>query len=1097
MTICLIHISAAGYAQRISLDKKNASLQTVFKEIRKQSGYDFVYSTPQLNISKPVTIKITNASLKEALDLCFLDQPLSYSIEEKTIVVKRKPIKTASTIAAIPSMIISGSVTDTDGKALPGASVMILNEKRATLTNQDGYFRIPIPIGATIRFSMIGFKSVDTLAGEKTELRIKLKEQNMDLGELVVVGYGQVKKENMTTSVSSITASQITQMPTSNLSQVFAGRIPGILARTNSGTPGGEKAQLLVRTGDGSQSPLIVIDGVPRLDNNQFSLQQMDPNEVESISVLKDNAAGAVYGARAANGVIIITTKRGKIGKPQFSYTGNFNWSRPSKMVKNLDGYGFAIASNEYYLNSGLAAPYSEAVLDTIKNQLAPYKYGNTDWIGLLSGKPVPVISHNLNVNGGSEAIRYFITGSYTDQGGMYAGNSYKRYTLQNNLDIKLSNQFKAQVNFGYRGGNQNMRAPSVLNTAANASPLVPAYMPDGSFGTGPSGGANPLALISDQSGYQYIKDNYLTTNNRLTWEPNVIKGLSVYSNFYVEKSFTRGKTYTIPVPLYKLDPNSPTGLTQTGGAGKPSLTDNMRDANSYTIDLAMEYKKQVGQHSLQALALYSVSEISNNINTDTRLNLVAPGLDIINLGSTVGEATTGTRTQAARTGYVGRLTYDFDKRLFLEGSFRMDGSTAFAPGHRWGFFPGGSAGWIISKENFFQPLTKVINSLKLRASIGLTGDDGINGNTYYYTYRVVNTGLTNSGAGYMFGNTYSPTFLLSNSTLPNENITWAKNRQENIGIDAVLWNRRLGLTFDIYQKNRYDILATRDVNLPSTFGINGPIQNFAKLRDRGFELELSSENRIGTDWTLGLNANITYVQTVKIDYGTKDLPDYQRTEGRSTNTLVGYHALGIFQTAEEISNWPLDQDGLKNSTIKPGDIKFADLNGDGKLTADDQQWFNNYGFPPINLGFGFNLKYKGLTLTAFFNAALGGYIKYGTPLSWQFTYDNAWRPGNEGAKYPRLASSTNNSRTSDATMIKDDFLRLRDLRLGYELPKKWTDAMKLKQVRLYAQASNLFTWTSVLGGIDPETPNLGTGGTTGGFYPNQKNIGFGVNVNF
>ncbi|WEK18981.1 MAG: TonB-dependent receptor [Candidatus Pedobacter colombiensis] len=1091
----LLYVSAGGFAQRISLNKNKAALHEVIKDIRKQSGYDFVITTPQIKAAKAISIKVTNKPLTEVLDECFADQPFTYAIEDKIITIINRPVN--EVLKQEPLRVIKGLIKDSQGKPLPGASIVVLGTRRAAQANTEGNFTIVVTDKSIIRVSMIGFESIDVPVNDQKELTIILKESNMELGEFVVVGYGQIKKENLTTAVSTLNADQITQIPVSNLSQVLVGRVPGLLARSSSGNPGSDDSNLLIRTTNNVQRPLIVIDGIPRLNGNadQAGLRNIDPNEVESITVLKDNAAGAVYGARAANGVILITTKRGKLGKPQFGYTGNFTWSSPGKMIKTLDGYNYALMQNEYFTNSGLAAPYSAAVLDTIKRQLSPYKYANTDWLGLLTGKPELVQNHSLNVRGGTEAVKYFISGTYTDQQGMYPGNSYQRYTLQNNLDITLSKQFKSLLNFSYRGGKQNMRGGAVLNSALNMSPLVPVYMPNGSFAAPPNG-SNPLATISEKAGYQYNNENYITGNVKLIWEPTFLKGLSAYTNINVDKNFTRGKTYTVPVPQYRLDPTSLSGYFMATGAGKPSLTDNTRDANTYTFDLGVNYKEQVGLHGIEVLALYTQSEGSFNSNSDTRLNLVAPGLDILNLGSTVGEVTNGTRGLSARAGYVGRVNYDFDNRFFLESSFRFDGSTLFAPGNRWGFFPGASAGWMISRENFFSPLTNIVNSLKIRASVGLTGDDSIGANSYYYTYRVANTGSLGSN-GYIFGTTYSPSFYLGNSSLPNEQVTWAKNRQENIGIDATLLDKKLEFRFDIYQKNRYDILMSKDAVLPGTFGINAPIQNFAKLRDRGFDVELSSHHKLASEWDLSLNANLTYVRTTVIDFGTKSLPDYLRLEGRSTNSQIAYHAVGIFQNAAEIAAWPVDQDGLKNATIKPGDIKFADRNGDGKLTVDDQIWLDNMGFPPVNFGFGFNLKHKGIMLSTFFNGALGGYIRYATTSTWQYIYDNSWRPGNESAIYPRLASSTNNSRSSDATLIKDDFLRLRDVRLSYELPKKWIDALKVKQIRVYAQASNLFTWTSVQGGIDPETPSLGNAGANAGFYPTQKNVGFGVNVNF
>lgn len=1102
LTAFLLQVKAVTFAQKITFSGKNVALTEVFKVIRQQSGYDFVYTTQQIKLAKKVSVDFQSASLREILDKCFENQPLTYSISEKTVIVKPKSEETKTFPSFTnPFQIIRGTVIDKNGRPLSNVNIYLLGTSTVVVSNDLGQFSINANSGSKLRAVLTGYQQLDINITDQLSLNITLQELDMNLSDIVVVGYGQTKRENLTTSVTTISADQITQMPVTNLSQVFAGRLPGILSRSSSGVPGGDQASLLIRTTNGAEAPLLVIDGVPRFATNstsgQVGLSDIDPNEVESISILKDNAATAVYGARGANGVIIVTTKRGKNTKPAFSYAGNYTFSSPGKMITNLDSYGYAIAQNEYFVNSGLAAPYSSSVLDIIKNQSNPYVYANTDWVKLLTERQAFVQNHSLNLTGGTEAVKYFISGSYADQGGMYRISNYKRYSLQNNLDVTINKNFKAQVNLGFRNSTQTTPSGGdPMNSAINASPLAPARNENGSYGSAPSGGAiNPLAAISEEAGYAKNTVNYLTANGKLTYQPTYFSGFSAYTNFYVEKGFTRGKTYVVPVPLYRVDPTTPTGYLQTGGAGLPSVADATSDQNTYSTDVALNYQKTFGKHSIDFLALYNVSENSSNSNSDRRLNLVAPGLDILNLGSTIGETTSGTRNQFARQGVVGKLDYDFDKKILLQASFRLDGSTRFAPGHRWGFFPGGSAAWVISKEDFFKPFNTTISSLKIRASYGLTGDDNVGVNTYYYTYRIANTGTSNT-YGYMFGTTFAPTFVLNNSTLPNENITWAKNRQVNFGLDASLWNGRLGVTFDVYQKDRYDILMSQTYNLPSTFGINGPIQNFAKLRNKGFDVELSSQNHLNEDWTIGANFNFTYVKTTILDYGTKDLPEYQRTEGYSTNTQVGYDAVGIFQNAGEIAGW-FDQDGLKNATIKPGDIKYADRDGDGKLTPADQIRINNYGFPPINFGFGFNVNYKNFSLSTFFNGALNGYIKYAQALNWQFTYDNAWRPGNEAAIYPRLASSANNSLSSNATLIKDDFLRLRDLRLGYSLPIRWIKAVNIKSVKVFAEATNLITWTTVLGGIDPETPNLGSQGASGGFYPNQKNIGFGLNVNF
>lgn len=1096
----LVFSSFGLSAQQVSLKFKNASLEEVIRELRKQTGYDFAYSPDLAKSFKPVNIDVKDKPLKEVLESCCIEQPVTYTLSDRTIVFKRRAVQRTTHVQQTveEQQYVKGRVLDEKGEGLPGVTIRVANVENQFQTNKDGYFSIPGTTSLMASITMVGYSGKIANLLPNVENKITLKVENQELDEMVVVGYGKTKKENLTTAVSTITSEEITQMPTTNLSQVFAGRLPGLLSRTTSGTPGADNATLLIRTTSGTQAPLLVIDGVPRNinGNDQAGLQEIDPNEVESISVLKDNAAGAVYGSRAANGVIIITTKRGKIGKPSFSYTNNTSWTKPGRMISTIDGHTYALFQNEIALNNGLPAPYSPAVLDTIQNQWAPHKYANTDWIDLLTGTSALVQNHSMNINGGSEAVRYFVSGSYTDQNGMYAGNGYKRYTLQSNLDFKLSDQLKAEVNISYRGGRQDVRGASALNSAVNSSPLTPVYMLDGTFGVGTGGGSNPMADISDRAGYRYNKDNFMTMIGKLTWESKMVRGLGAYTSIAVDKNFTRTKDYSVPVPLYQWDPTSPTGTRLVSGAGKPSVEDRVNDGNTYTADFAVTYNRKFGVHGLDLLGLFTVTESIGDLNSDKRINLIAPGLDIINIGATAGEVTSGTRFESARLGYVGRVNYNYDGRYFLEGSFRFDGSTIFAPGNRWGFFPGLSGAWNISKEDFFEPLRSTVDVLKLRASIGLTGDDGIGANSYYYTYGIGNTGRFGS-YGYLFGTAYAPTFYLTNGSLPNHNITWAKNRQENIGLEATLWNGKLGFVVDVFQKNRYDILLSNSVSLPQSFGIGAPIRNFAKMRDRGIDFNVSSKHQFNADWKLGINANFTYVRTEHLEQGTSQLPDYERLEGRSVNSILVYQSAGIFQNQTEIDNWHVDQDGLKNKTLKPGDLKFNDLNGDGKLTPQDQYWKENYGYPPLNFGLGFDAHYKNFMLTAFFNAGFGGVIQYGNSTTWDYLYNNTWRVGNEGARYPRKATSTNNSRRNDNNFEKDDFIRLRDLRLSYQIPTEWLKTVKLRTMRVYVQASNLWTWTTVEGGIDPETPNVGTGGVSPGFYPTQKQFGFGASLSF
>jgi TonB-linked SusC/RagA family outer membrane protein len=501
-----------------------------------------------------------------------------------------------------------------------------------------------------------------------------------------------------------------------------------------------------------------------------------------------------------------------------------------------------------------------------------------------------------------------------------------------------------------------------------------------------------------------------------------------------------------------------------------------------------------MGQHQLDLLALGTQNEMRGNYNTLFRDGLIR-GIQGINAGSPVNQSMSGASSQAGRAAFLGRVNYQFASKYYAEFSARADGTTKFPENNRWGYFPAVSVGWRISRENFIAHNFKKINDLKLRFSAGTTGDDNVSTFTYYYTYTPATSG-SGGASGYIFGNTYAPSLVLSNANLPNPSITWAKSYMVNLGMDFSFWNGKLGGAFDIYRKDLKDLLRNKAQNIPASFGIGAPTLNFAKEQYSGFELELTHSNHIGKDFSYDLRGTFTYNKGRVIDYGEDpSTPDYLKAQGYSPFKTTLYQALGFFQSQEEINKW-VNQDGLGNTSLKPGDVKYADLNGDGKIDAKDQLSFNNMVFPPMGFGFNAAATYRNFNLDLFFQGSAGNKLLIAPPLLSKEYYENRWTPENPGAKYPQLSYKLNNSAIlfpSTLNMYDGDFVRLRNLQIGYTIAPDVLRRIGLRTCKVYFSGTNLIT-ISKYKEFDPEVPNV-PGAQSGGFYPTQKTIGFGLQL--
>lgn len=1115
-----LQIPVKATAQTVTFSGKNVSLEYVFSVIKEQTGYVAFFDYSQLVGTKTVSLSVKDVPLTEFLNQVLRGQSLEYTIKKKTIFIKKsaaQPVQPPNGpgVDALnkPSpIIVRGKVVTASGKPLEAANIIVKGSQRGTSTDNDGNYAIEVNMGDILVISNVGYLKTEMKVSKETNT-IVLQPEVRPLDDVVVVGYGQQKKGNITSAVSVVRSEELTSQPAANVGTLLAGKISGAIVFNNSPIPGKENPWIFIRGVNFSQQPLLVIDGVPRYGDinggitgnalEGLNLGNLNPDEIESISILKDNAATAIYGSRGAYGVILVTTKKGHVSKPAFHYAANFSWSNPTRFPDRLDAYTYALAVNEYNINNGLTTPtYSQANLDAIKNQTDPYTYANTNWYDVLIKKNPLVHNHSLSTDGGNEAIKYYINGSYTDQEGTVEAFGFKRYSLLSNLDIKLSKNLSLSMQTSVRSGTNTgaggkfSAAPAIFGAALTTNPINPVYNKDGSY-YGTFETSNPLTGIVPEAGSSKETSNYFTGNATMVYKVPFLPGFSLKAAFNLERGYYYNSVYRSPVKVFVPDANSPTGYRQTGGGISPSLDEVWGQSNTFNSDFSATYNKQMGKHQIDVLLLTTQNRMKGNFSTVYRDGLVR-GLAIIDAGSTINQTTSGSSSQAGRVGTLGRVNYRFDNKYYAELTLRADASTHFPENSRWGYFPGASVGWRISEESFVKKNLRFVNDFKVRLSGGQTGDDNIGAFTYYYTYNPA-TSARNPTQAYIFGNNYTTSLSLANRNIPNTKITWAKSFMINLGVDFSFWNNKLSGSFDIYRKNVNDILRSKSLTIPATFGIGGPVLNFAKEQYNGFEFELAHANSITKDLSYSIKATFTYNTSKVIDYGEPaNTPDYLKQEGYSVFKTTVYKALGIFQSQSEIDNWGIDQDNQHNATLKPGDIKYADLNGDKKIDANDQLSYNNMIFPPIGFGFNTTVKYKNFNLDLFFQGAAGSKLLIAPPLFSKEYYDNRWTSENTNAKYPRLSSSINNSPIlfpSTLNLYGGDYVRLRNLQLGYRLPADLLRKTGFVSLQIYVSATNLLTFSKYKQ-FDPEVP-LKPGAQSGGFYPINKTLGFGFNLGF
>lgn len=1003
--------------------------------------------------------------------------------------------------ASAQTRTITGTVTDSATKSpVPGATVIVNDTTVGTSTDVRGTYTLSVPANAkSITVSCLGYADASSEIGDRTVMDFVISEENKKIDDVVVVGYATQKKVNVTGAVATIDSKAFDSRPIVSTSVALQGLVPGVTVTSQSGAPGDDGGSIRIRGinsfGGSSTSPLILVDGI------EDSLDSVDPNLIESISILKDAASSSIYGSRAANGVILVTTKRGSKEKFTLTYKGYVGWQSPTDLPKNVNAVQFRELTNEMNRNDGNPLTYDEAELEIYRQNMGkdPDKYPNTDWQKILLNGSGFMHNHTLSLGIGTERIRMLTTLGYTDNNGIIKNTNFKRYVFRNNADVKFNDKLSMRIDVSFSNGDR--KYSPYQNTVFNYMNTRPADIPC-VFSTGLYNGLgllgqNPLAEMLDGG---HNKTNSIRLSGAMTLEYKPLKWLSVSGMLAPRYATTNVHNYKKAVLTYQ-DPegsstllhNSPTSLTETGSR---SFYGN--------YNAMLKIDKDFGGHNLKFIVGVERNTYDYKYLKAYR-QVFNYDYDQIDAGEIDDQQNGGHRYQWAIQSYFGRINYNYKERYLFEANFRADGSSRFTKKNRWGYFPSVSAAWRLSEEPFMEKAKDVLSNAKIRVSYGTLGNQNMSGTSdvanYYPTSSNLETGNISMG-----GNIYP---IVTLTTMANSDITWETTTVFDVGLDLTFWNN-FNITADWYRKDTKDILMTLDI--PQGIGLEAPYQNAGRVRNTGWELSLGYRNT-WRDFSFGVQANVADVHNKIIDMHGKTATSgvLRNEEGHSIGSIYTLKCLGIIRTQEE-ADWINANCPQENGPVQIGDLRYADITGDNKVDLNDKTFVGStiprYTYS-LNLDFG----WKGIRLSALFQGVgkVDGYIndyyiwpsyKGGT---FRTEYLDAASPSNPNGKAPRLTATMANTQNSSYWMKSAAYLRLKNLQLGYEFPRALTSKIGIQSLYLYVNAQNLFKVTNFHKGFDPE---IAYGGTTGGDfdvvsvgsaynYPQVRIITLGLNLKF
>lgn len=1105
---CFTDIVSAQ-SKTISIDVKNVGLEQVFSLIEQQSAYKFSYRNSILDQSRDISLKMESEKIEDILQAILPAKGLQYNIAAGNSIVITRIAETRSNQAPQQKRI-TGNITDEKGEAIIGANIQVKGTATGTITDFDGKFEIEAPVNGTILISYIGYLNESVNIGDRSVINVRLKEDTKLLDEVVVVGYGTQKKVNLTGSVSMITADDLNSRPVSSVSGGLQGLLSGVTVVNTSGQPGTNNTSIRIRgLGTiGNSNPLVLVDGV------EGDMSTLNPEDIQSVSVLKDAASASIYGARAANGVILVTTKRlnTKDQAPTISVNAYYGTQTPTRLPQMADAIEFMTLDNEARNNVGTGVAWQDYHFNHVLNGTAPNLFGNTDWISAVLNSNAPQQNYAVNVNGNLGRSGYLLSYRYFDQAGLTVGNSTgeQRHNLRFKVDSRLLDKVEISTNIGYTM--RNVVSPigaltsggGAIYTAMRIAPNVPVYFTDGSWAYG-GGNTNPVAILHDGGNTKFDADEMSLMS---VAKIDILKGWDISATYSIvnrnsltqvlRKSITFTNPETPETPLYIY--NNPNSLNNSDARQRQQ-----------TFILQSNFEFDIDKHKISGVGGFSQEWSVLRQFEASRINLITEQDPTLNLGSKEGMSNNGGASQwAIRSGF-GRLNYNYSDRYLMEVNLRYDLSSRFHKSNRGGLFPSFSGAWRISEESFMEFSRNFLDNVKLRASWGMLGNQYV-GSTDYPYLSVLNevTGLSSIGTQGTTGYTQT--------TLANPLLTWEKIDMLDIGFDVTLLKNRLNITFDWYNKNTNDILL--QLKYPNQIGASPSEQNVGSVNNRGWEIDLSWRDKIG-EFSYGLSFNLSDVQNKITDLGdtAPDMSSYLiRRVGDPIDAFYGYIAEGLmtpddftFYDDFEQKYFSPKVPVVMGPDYQPGDIKYKDISGpqgipDGRISPEYDRVVLGSAIPRYTYSFKTDLMYQGVDFS-FSLQGVGKADGYLTGTARHAFQDMAAYPQkihmerynvvsnpNPNAAYPRLTYNTDFNQAAFSTFWLEDasYLRLKNVQVGYTLPAEITKKAKIEKCRFYVSGDNLLTLSNFFYAYDPETPI-----SSGGYYPQIKTFVVGVNLTF
>jgi len=1014
---------------------------------------------------------------------------------------------TSHLMAFTQQQAVTGTVTDETGIPLPGVNLMIEGTTLGTITDANGKYTLNVADrNAVLVFTFVGYSSQKIPLGGRTVIDVQMKPDIMNLDEVVVVGYGTARKATITGSVATVSGDKLAIAKSPNFTNALIGRLPGLVANTRSGYPGADDATIRIRGNNtlNNNNPLIVVDGIAGR-----SMSRLDAADIESVIVLKD-ASAAIYGAQAANGVILITTKRGSAGKLKINATFNQGFSAPTVLPKMADSYTYATLLNEIDVYENHAPRFTADDLQKFRDGSDPWGHPNTDWYKEVY-KPFSLENYaNVNLTGGTDNLKYYVSIGRRYQDAVYRNSvcDYSQVDFRSNIDGKVSENINFSIDIAGRQENRSFpinvtpgisSAEGRISTAIqHGKPTEVAWWWNGLAGPDIQTDDNPVVMVTDVPGYDkrnnYIMESNLKLNVKIPW----VKGLSVTGNASIDKNFGTQKVWRTPYYLYTWDKISldtdgmPLLSGSKRGIDQPRLDQSMSNGQGITLNTLINYEFSIAKDNHVKLLVGTESSRGKSMGFSAlRKFFVSSAIPELFAGSDLEKDNYGSSSESARLNYFGRFNYDYRSKYLAEFVFRYDGSYRFPADSRWGFFPGFSLGWVMSEENFWKSNLAVINYFKLRGSWGQTGNDRINDFQYLSTYGFMGNLLNLFNASEWITNKDVKNKTLYERAIPNEKVTWEVANQMDIGFDAQMLGGKLKIEGDYFYNLRTDILIQRNASVPSLTGLTLPPENIGKVVNQGFEFNIGYADNAGDfGYNISVNGGLAK-NKIKFWDETPGIPDYQRTTGHPMNSALYYQAIGIFKDEEAVAAYP------HWVGARPGDIIFKDVNNDNKIDGLDQVRDYRSDIPTFTSGLSMDFTYRNFYATALIQGAWGKmrYHYNSAGESGNFFREDAdgrWTADNPNASKPRTWNYVGEYwivQYNTYFLRSADYVRLKNIEIGYNLPQSVTSKLAIDALRVYINGINLLTICPGIENFDPESVSEN--------YPLHKVISVGASLTF